>query len=232
MIRLLAEIRTAAGPRESSSTADASGVDTTLNRDIASRLRLTADHLQAHDATPYRAASFRFAADMVDAQPRSLHAIYEEHGRNGLGALPGVGPGIAAIIDDILRTKATVAKAGKRHARASQPPVQMLLDVDRQYRAQMRASKPTAAGAARESIEQRDGWHLRVFYSNSPRAQELGRTRDWVIVVAARADDRPCQQTIVTETRGKLAGRRVVRGRESACRNYYSRLTPGAAVKQ
>jgi hypothetical protein len=226
MIRLLTEIRAPGSSRHASTAPEAADVDTALNRDIAARLRLTADHLQAHDANPYRAASFRFAADMVDAQPRSLHSIYQRDGRGGLDALPGVGPGIAAIIDDILRTKAA-EKTSRRRTRASQPPVQLLLDVDRQYRAQKVSGK---VGAARELRVQRDGWHVRVFYSNSTRAQELARTRDWVIVVAARGDARPCQHTVVTETRGKLAGRRVVRGRESACRNYYSRLTPSATA--
>jgi hypothetical protein len=231
MIRLLTEIRAHGASPESSANADTAYVDTALNRDIASRLRVTADHLQAHDDNPYRAASFRFAADIVDAQPRSLHAIYEQHGRSGLDALPGVGPGIAAVIGDILRTRAVPVSAGKRHARASQPPVQMLLDVDRVYRSQRVAGKASAAGTARELTLQRDDWHLRAFYSHSSRAQELGRTRDWVIVVAARGDEPPCQHTIVTETRGKLAGRRIVRGRESACRNYYSRLAPAVPSK-
>ena len=57
---------------------------------------------------------------------------------------------------------------------------------------------------------QRDGWSLKVFYSHSARAQELGRTRDWVVIVAARNGHPPSQHTVVTETRGKLAGRRKI----------------------
>lgn len=108
----------------------------------------------------------------------------------------------------------------------SQPPVRLLLEIEREYRAQSPAAKP--AGAARELRVQRDGWNLRVFYSHSARAQELARTRDWVIVLASHGERPVSQHTVVTETRGRLAGRRVVRGREAACRTYYARTAADA----
>jgi len=218
MIRLLSEIPAARGR---DSDAD---VDATANHDIAARLRVTAEHLQSQDANPYRAASIRMAADIVAAQPRSLHAIYEERGRDGLDDLPGVGPGIAAIIDDILRARIAAEVNARRPGRVPQPPVQLLLEIEREYRAQGAPGKPGTASMPRELQVQRNGWNLRAFYSNSVRAHELGRTRDWVIVLASRGDRAVSQHTVVTETRGKLAGRRVVRGREAACRNHYARL--------
>ena len=217
MIRLLSEIQI--GPQG----VPPQDVDAALNRDIAARLRTTADHLQAHDSHPYRAASFRLAAEAVAAQPRSLRAIYDERGREGLDALPGVGPRIAAIIDDFLRERA--ASPAARPARVTPPPVQLLLDADREFRARSvgRAGAPDRI-ALRELHLQRDGWNLRVFFSHSVRAQELGRTRDWVIVIAMRGGEEGTRHTVVTETRGKLAGRRVVRGREAACRSHYARI--------
>lgn len=59
-------------------------------------------------------------------------------------------------------------------------------------------------------------------FSNTARAHRLGKTRDWVIVVSERDGDEH-QHTVVTEYRGALAGRRVVRGRETESADYYRR---------
>ena len=48
------------------------------------------------------------------------------------------------------------------------------------------------------------------------RAHQLGHTHDWVVLFYERNGDEG-QCTVVTETRGPLGGRRVVRGRESEC---------------
>jgi hypothetical protein len=63
---------------------------------------------------------------------------------------------------------------------------------------------------------ERDGWHFTALFSNTARAHELGRTRDWVVLFYERDGDSG-QCTVVTEFRGPLAGRRVVRGREAEC---------------
>lgn len=67
---------------------------------------------------------------------------------------------------------------------------------------------------------EREGWQLTALFSNTARAHELGRTNDWVVVFCTRDGD-ASQCTIVTETRGPLRGRRVVRGREAECAAYY-----------
>jgi hypothetical protein len=58
-----------------------------------------------------------------------------------------------------------------------------------------------------------DGWHFTTLYSNTDRAHELGRVRDWVVIYFEREGDEG-QCTVVTEYRGPLAGQRVIRGRE------------------
>jgi putative hydrolase len=70
-----------------------------------------------------------------------------------------------------------------------------------------------------------------ALYSNTARAHELGRTGDWVVVVVYFYDDhhQEGQRTIVTETHGPLAGRRVVRGHEAECGEYYAQDEPPAA---
>ncbi|MDQ2696666.1 MAG: hypothetical protein M3Z21_15085, partial [Pseudomonadota bacterium] len=68
---------------------------------------------------------------------------------------------------------------------------------------------------------QRGPWSFTALYSNTPRAHELGRTHDWVVVYYYDGHRQESQHTVVTETRGPLAGRRVVRGRETECRRLY-----------
>lgn len=52
-------------------------------------------------------------------------------------------------------------------------------------------------------------------------AHELERTHDWVVICFKR-DHTEQQCTVVTARSGPLAGRRVVRGRESECREYHA----------
>ena len=54
----------------------------------------------------------------------------------------------------------------------------------------------------------------------NPRAHELGRTHDWVVLYWEEDGDRG-QHTVVTATLGPLRSRRVVRGREGECAEHY-----------
>jgi hypothetical protein len=73
----------------------------------------------------------------------------------------------------------------------------------------------------------RGDWFYRALFSNTALAHRLNTTRDWVVIYF---DDGTVsgQRTIVTETRGDLRGRRVVRGRERECRDHY--VTPDVMV--
>jgi hypothetical protein len=64
---------------------------------------------------------------------------------------------------------------------------------------------------------ERAGWRFTALYSNTALAHRLGRTRDWVVVYFHTDHEPEGQRTVVTETRGPLAGQRVIRGRESEC---------------
>ncbi len=68
---------------------------------------------------------------------------------------------------------------------------------------------------------ERDGWDMTALFSNTARAHELDRTRDWVVIYY-RHDGDEGQCTVVTETRGHDAGRRVVRGREAECAAHHA----------
>lgn len=126
---------------------------------------------------------------------------------------------------------------------APEPPVAPLLDVDHEYRrraeaGELRTIAPRRFNPRGESWlpilhVDRDGWSFTALYSNTARAHELGRTLDWVMIYFERNGDEG-QVTVVTESRGPLAGRRVVRGHEHACARVYERtpdagsLAPGA----
>ncbi len=66
-----------------------------------------------------------------------------------------------------------------------------------------------------------------VLFSNTDRAHELGRIKDWVVVYyRPLGSDREQRWTVVTEFKGRLKDRRVVRGRERECLNYYGEEEP------
>lgn len=67
----------------------------------------------------------------------------------------------------------------------------------------------------------RKNWRYHVRYSNSSLAHRLGLYGDWVVIYFQDAKGNKGQRTVVTEYRGSLAGKRVVRGREEECAQYY-----------
>ena len=113
-----------------------------------------------------------------------------------------------------------------------EPSVEILLDVDRQYGAkaatdELRRIAPRRFNPAQEAWlpvlrTRRASWEFTALYSNTARAHQLGRVRDWVVLYFHEAGKPESQRTIVTERRGPLAGRRVVPGREAECRDHYA----------
>jgi len=111
------------------------------------------------------------------------------------------------------------------------PPVELLLEIDHEYREKSRAGMLTKIAPRRFNPNNRawlpilhatrGGWHFTALYSNTARAHDLRRVFDWVVIYFYDKDHREGRHTVVTETRGELAGERVVRGREAECRRYY-----------
>jgi putative hydrolase len=105
-----------------------------------------------------------------------------------------------------------------------EPPVDLLLKIDEQYRKKAQADElPTIApkrfnpsGEAWLPIlhTTRQGWHFTALYSNTARAHQLDRIKDWVVISFYDDLHHEGQHTVVTETRGAATGQRVVRGRE------------------
>jgi len=268
------------------------------NATIAARLREAADLLERQKANPFRVRAFRRAADTIAELPEDVGKLLTRGGPEALRGLPGIGPGIAAAIHEMLATgrwgllerlrgtldpeqllrsvpgvgrvlagrihdvlqvdslealesaahdgslasvpgmgvrriamiRSTLAgMLGRRRVGtpAAEPPVAMLLAVDEEYRRKAGARQLARIAPHRFNPSgkrwlpilhaERGSWHFTALFSNSARAHELGRTRDWVVVYFRADHEIEGQRTVVTETQGPLAGRRVVRGRESEC---------------
>lgn len=106
------------------------------------------------------------------------------------------------------------------------PDVAELLDVDREYRREAEAGAlpliaPRRFNPAGEKWlpvlhTQRGARRYTALFSNTARAHQAGKTRDWVVIY----DDDPAgeqQCTVITASRGPLRGQRVVAGREGEC---------------
>jgi putative hydrolase len=150
-----------------------------------------------------------------------------------LEKVEGIGSRRAAAIRGAVAEILSRRLKGQKSPPRQEPPVKLLLEVDEEYRNLAEANRlPTIApkrfnpdGRAWLPIfhTDRERWHLTALYSNTARAHQLGRTHDWVVLYFYDADHREGQRTMVTETRGSLTGLRVVRGRETECREYYRR---------
>ena len=170
-----------------------------------------------------------------------------------LATVTGVGPRRTAAIRASLQTM--LARGRPRRAAApgspgagteQGPSVAVLLDVDREYRERAAAGTlPTIAprrfnpsGAAWLPVlhTERGGWHFTALFSNTALAHQLHRTRDWVVLFFYDDEHVEGQHTVVTETHGPSAGKRVVRGREAGDQGPKARspgpCTDGAAQKK
>jgi putative hydrolase len=281
-------------------------MSTSTNQRIALKLREAADLLERQAANPFRVGAYRNAAQTVTGLNEDLQEIVQRAGVKGLIELPDIGRGIAAAIDELLRTgrwvqlerlrgavdpislfqsvpglgpalaqrihdvldidtlealetaahdgrleavpgigarRATAIRASlesmlgriPRQARAqsaNRPGIEVLLDVDEEYRKKSAAGNLPTIAPRRFNPDgeswlpilhtERDGWHFTVLFSNTARAHELGHIRDWVVVYYYDDHHEEGQSTVVTETRGALVGKRVVRGREAECRTLYA----------
>ncbi|MFA5922003.1 MAG: helix-hairpin-helix domain-containing protein [Methylococcaceae bacterium] len=117
----------------------------------------------------------------------------------------------------------------------AEPSVDLLLKIDEEYRKKAQAGElPVIApkrfnpgGEAWLPImhASRKGWHFTALYSNTARAHQLDRVKDWVVIFFYDDQHHEGQHTVVTETRGAATGRRVVRGREVRCSSYFANVS-------
>lgn len=149
-----------------------------------------------------------------------------------LEQVDGVGPRRARMIAAAL-AQMLQRRAARPRPVADEPAVDILLDVDHEYRqlaaqGKLRKIAPrrfNPGGVAWLPIlhSQRGDWHFTALFSNTARAHDLRKTDDWVVLYFHTDHGPEAQRTVVTESHGDLEGRRVVRGREAECARWYAR---------
>jgi hypothetical protein len=75
-----------------------------LNAAVSDKLREAADLLARQGANPFRVGAYRRAAESVARLSRGVDDVLRAEGPAGLDALPHVGPGIAAAIQEMVRS--------------------------------------------------------------------------------------------------------------------------------
>jgi DNA polymerase (family X) len=150
-----------------------------------------------------------------------------------LEQVPGIGPRRAAMLRATLAGMLARTRP-RRRQRTFEPGVDLLLDIDREYR-QKDASgalpkiaprRFNPSGDSRLPIlhTERGDWRFTALFSNTALAHDLDRVRNWVVIYFHQDSGSEGQRTVVTESRGSFAGRRVVRGREAECSMLLDRV--------
>ena len=152
-----------------------------------------------------------------------------------LAAVPGFGPRRMQAVRAGLTAALSRTRVRRQPDVQARPEVAELLEIDAEYRAAASGGKlqriapkrfnPSGEAWLPVMHAARDGWHYTALYSNTARAHQLERTHDWVVIYYYDHEHVESQCTVVTETAGRLRGRRVVRGRESECLEYYDART-------
>ena len=148
-----------------------------------------------------------------------------------LEKLKGIGARRLTALRASLTTMLGRARRDRRPVTVEGPDVSLLLEVDRLYLEQAFAGELTKIAPKRFNPAakawlpilhtEKAGWHFTVMFSNTALAHQLNKTDDWVIIYFYDDHHQEGQHTLVTETRGPLLGRRVVRGRENECLRHY-----------
>jgi DNA polymerase (family 10) len=166
----------------------------------------------------------------VESLPELEAAAYD--GR--LAKVPCMGPKRVRAIQETLRgrfRRPLAAPTVPPHPAPGEPPVDEILDVDREYREKAAAGQlrliaprrfnPTGAAWLPVLHTHRTNRHYTALFSNTARAHEVGMTHDWVIVYRDDHDGHG-QWTVITSQFGPLRGQRIIRGREGECAACYT----------
>jgi putative hydrolase len=193
------------------------------NADIADLLDQIALMLEAQGENPFRVRAYREGAGMVRGSKKPIADYVQANDRRGLMALPGIGEGLANVIfqyvregssevlDQLIqanqgqpsqRAPSAARKSGESSAipitgPGQEPSVEILLDVDAEYRRKAEAEELPKIAPKRYNPEneawlpvlrtQREtpeghGWKFTALFSNTARAHQLEQTRDWVVI--------------------------------------------------
>lgn len=217
------------------------GIGKSLSRAILEFL--STGHMSAIERMRGRADAVSLIASLPGIGPELAERIYEHLGvetleelemaarDNDLSEVPGFGrKRIRGVMD------ALAGRLGPRRRRGAEeefrPDIGELLDVDREYREKAEANRlrtiaprrfnPTGEAWLPVLNTRRENVFYTALFSNTPRAHELGRTHDWVVIYYDSPEGGG-QSTVVTGKSGALKDKRVVRGRERECAEHYER---------
>src|SRR5215471_2947062 len=73
------------------------------NNTISQRLREYANYLESQEMNVHRVRAYRRAAETVLTLDRPLTELIEKEGRDGLEALPGIGPHLSFTLEGLAR---------------------------------------------------------------------------------------------------------------------------------
>jgi hypothetical protein len=74
------------------------------NGTVAARLREVADLLHGQEASPYRVAAYRRAADTIAGLEEDVARLVRQGGMAALCALPGIDRALASVIEELVRS--------------------------------------------------------------------------------------------------------------------------------
>jgi hypothetical protein len=172
------------------------------------------------------------------AQQLDIHSLeeLEQAAHDGrLEKVDGFGPkrlqsvrvSLAGMLSGAAQRRIQKTSSGEKPQ--DKPNVKILLEVDEEYRKKAESGRLKKIAPHRFNPEveawlpilhtEKEGWSFTALYSNTARAHQLGKVNDWVVIYYEKRKEDQC--TVVTETKGKLEGKRVVRGREYECQQYY-----------
>lgn len=193
------------------------------------RLRGTLDPVQLFQTVP--GIGPKMAEEIHEAlHIDTLEALEAAVWDGRLETVRGVGSRRIAGIRNALAALLGKTRRRPRMEAGEEPSVITLLEVDQEYRQKAEQGSLALIAPKRFNPDgkawlpilhtHRDEWHFTLLYSNTALAHELKRTHDWVVVYFYDDHHQEGQCTVVTETRGALIGRRVIRGRELECRDF------------
>lgn len=239
------------------------GIGRTIARQIAQSFKRGYLPLLKQLREPSREALLTSVAEIG---PELAHRIHEHLGIESLGELqaaahdgrlarvPGFGPKRVRAVKEALAGRGRLSRLAPQVSRVAnqqvsqpahpstptcrdEPTVQVLLDIDREYREKAASGRlsrvaprrfnPTGGAWLPILRTTRGGEHFTALYSNTARAHELGATHDWVIIYRDEPG-RHDQWTVITGQFGKLKDRRLVRGREAQCDAFYAESSTAA----
>lgn len=193
------------------------------------RLRGETDPVALLESVPGigRALAERLHTDLEIDSLEDLEAAAHDGRLENLG---GIGKKKLAGIMDSLTARLGRVRLRTQSLKTDEPPVAELLDVDLEYRNKAAAHELHTIAPRRFNPE-KEAWlpilhthrgarNYTALFSNTARAHDAGQTKDWVVLYYdGGLDER--QSTVITSARGNLAGKRIVRGREKECEEFY-----------